>query len=243
MGDKIVAIHQPNFLPWIGYFYKIVKSDIFVFLDSVQYTKNSFINRNKVKTSQGEMWLTVPVSFSFGQLIREVRINNVVDWRKKHLKTLEINYKKAKFFYEVFEIVEEVYYSEDWMNLSEFNICLIEKIMSYLGLSCSFVRSSSLGISGKGTELLVNIVKKVGGNVYLSGFGGAKYQEEKLFKNEGISLIYYDFTHPVYEQLWGNFIPNLSIIDLLFNVGDGSASVIRNSGKVEGVLFSPFGKR
>ena len=158
-------------------------------------------------------------------------------------KTLEINYKKAKFFYRVFEIIEEVCYSQDWMNLSELNICLIEKIMSYLSLSCLFVRSSILGISGKGTELLVNIVKKVGGNVYLSGFGGAKYQEEKLFKNGGISLIYYDFTHPVYEQLWGNFIPNLSIIDLLFNVGNVSASVIRNSGKVERVLFSPFGKR
>ena len=88
MGDKIVAIHQPNFLPWIGYFYKIVKSDIFVFLDNVQYTKNSFINRNKIKTSQGEMWLTVPVSFSFGQLIRKVRINNLVDWQKKHLRRL-----------------------------------------------------------------------------------------------------------------------------------------------------------
>ncbi len=120
----IVAIHQPNFWPWIAYFYKILRCDTFVFLDNVQYTKNSFINRNKIKTSQGYIWLTVPVSFNFGQKILEVKINNNTDWRKKHLKTLELNYKKAIFFEEIYEIIKEVYYKEEWLYLIDLNIDL-----------------------------------------------------------------------------------------------------------------------
>jgi len=231
MGSRIVAIHQPNFLPWIGYFYKIAKSDIFVFLDNVQYTKNSFINRNKIKTPQSAMWLTVPVSFNFGQLINEVKINNEINWREKHIRTLEMNYKRANFFEDVFEIIKKIYYLKNWQNLSDFNISLTKTIASYLGLDKPFVKSSALGIKGKSTELLIQIVKKVGGNVYLSGFGGAKYQEEGLFKNEGIKLVYYNFTHPIYKQLWNGFIANLSIVDLLFNAGHTSIEVIRNSGK------------
>jgi hypothetical protein len=188
------------------------------------------MNRNKVKTPQGALWLTVPVSFEFGQLINEVKINNKTNWREKHLKTLEVNYKRANFFKNVFEIIKGIYYLKDWQNLSDFNISLIRAMLSYLGLNKPFVKSSTLDIQSKGTELLIQIVEKVGGDVYLSGFGGAKYQEEKLFKKEGIRLIYYDFTHPIYKQLWDDFIPNLSIIDLLFNMGPESVEIIRNSG-------------
>ncbi len=222
MDDKIVGIHQPNFLPWIGYFYKIGKSDVFVFLDNVQYAKNSFINRNKIKTPQGAAWLTVPVSFKFGQLINEVKINNETKWREKHLKTLEMNYKKANFFDDIFEIIKKIYYLRDWQNLSDFNISLIKSIVSYFGLDKSFVKSSALGVRAKSTELLIQIVKKVGSDVYLSGFGGVKYQDEGLFKKGGINLEYYNFHHPTYTQLWGRFIPNLSMIDLLFNCGPKS---------------------
>jgi len=222
----IVAIHQPNFLPWIGYFYKIAKSDIFVFLDNVQYTKNSFINRNKIKTSQDVIWLTIPISFKFGQLINEVKIDNKTDWRKKHLRTLEMNYKRSNFFKEVFELIKRIYYLKNWQNLSDFNISLIKTIISYLDLNKTLVQSSSLDIQGKNTKLLIQIVKKVDGDVYLSGFGGAKYQEETSFKNEGIELVYYNFRHPAYKQLWNDFIPNLSIIDLLFNYGKESTKII-----------------
>jgi len=222
----IVGIHQPNFLPWIGYFYKMARCDSFVFLDSVQYIKNSFINRNRIKTPQGAIWLTVPVSFEFRQLINEVKINNETNWREKHLKTLKMNYKRAKFFEDVFEIIKGIYYLKDWQNLSDFNISLIKAIVSYLYLNKPLVKSSSLNVKGKSTELLVQILKKVGGGVYLSGFGGAKYQKDKLFKNEGIKLVYYDFTHPIYRQLWSDFIPNLSIIDLLFNYGKESTKII-----------------
>lgn len=182
MGDvkrfekMIKSIHQPNFLPWIGYFYKILKCERFVFLDNVQYTKKSFINRNKIITSQGELWLTVAVFFHFGQKIFEVKIDNSFDWRKKHLKTLELNYKKAPFFVEIYSLIEEVYYKDSWENISELNIELILKICNYLNIEREFIRSSDLGIGGKSTELLVSVVKKLNGEIYLSGFGGAKYQ-------------------------------------------------------------------
>ena len=226
MNDKIVGIHQPNFLPWIGYFYKIAKSDVFVLLDNVQYAKNSFINRNKIKTSQGAAWLTVPVSFKFGQLINKVKINNETNWREKHLKTLEMNYKKAKFFEVVFNKIEQIYYSRDWGNLRNFNIELIKFAILYLRLNRKLVKASDLGVQGKGTELLIQITKKVNGDTYLSGFGGAKYQDEQLFVQEGIELKYYNFHHPKYDQCWKDFIPNLSIIDLFFNVGPESIKLL-----------------
>lgn len=224
----IVSIHQPNFLPWLGYFYKIAKSDIFVLLDNVQYTKNSFINRNMIKTPQGPKWLTVPVKTKgrFGQLIKDVEINNTVDWRKNHLHTLETNYRKARFFEMIIQDLKTIYYIDNCDNLCEFNIRLLKWILSLLKLDKRIVRASELDVEGKSTKLLIDIVKAVGGNVYLSGFGGAKYQDEELFKQSGIELQYYEFKHPVYSQLWSDFIPNLSIIDLLFNYGPTSLDII-----------------
>lgn len=229
MGNKvIVGIHQPNFLPWLGYFYKLAKCDTFVPLDNVQYTKNSFINRNRIKTPQGAMWLTVPVKIKgrFGQLIKDVEINNTVDWRKKHLGTLEANYRKARFFEPIFQSLKAIYYADDWSNLCALNIRLLEWVLSLLKLEKRLIRASDLNLEGESTRLLIGIVKAVGGKVYLSGFGGAKYQEEELFKQAGIELQYYEFSHPVYPQLWSDFIPNLSIIDLLFNYGPESLDII-----------------
>lgn len=223
---KVIAIHQPNFLPWLGYFYKILKSDIFVFLDNVQYTKNSFINRNKIKTSKGELWLTVPVSFNFGDKINEVRINNSLDWRDKHLKTLEVNYKKSYYFKEIYDLIKSTYYKKDWLYLKDLNIDLILTICEYLNLKRKFINASELGVEGRSTELLISIVKNVGGDIYLSGFGGANYQDILSFEKVGIKLIYYDFKHPIYKQLWGDFMPNLSIIDLLFNYSKQSLNII-----------------
>lgn len=223
----IVAIHQPNFLPWIGYFYKITNCDIFVLLDDVQYTKNSFINRNKIKYPQGALWLTVPVSFTFGEPIKQVAINNKNDWRKTHLKTFEMNYKKSVFFKPIFAGLERIYYLYNWERLCDFNIELITYITLYLGLNNrKIIKSSDLGVQGRGTELLINIIKKLKGDTYLSGFGGIKYQEENAFAQAEISLKYYDFNHPIYKQLWRDFIPHLSIIDLLFNVGPDSSEII-----------------
>lgn len=226
--NRIIAIHQPNFLPWLGFFYKILKSDVFVFLDNVQFSKNSYTNRVKIKTPVGEQWLTVPIFQNFGQIIKEVKINNSINWREKHLKTLEMNYKKSGFFSEVISIIEKIYYSNHWVFLSELNIDLIFAICDYLGIKNNFCLASELNITGKSTELLISIVKNLRGNVYLSGSGGINYQDEMMFEKNSISLIYSDFNHPKYTQLWSaEFIKGLSIIDLLFNYGKKSINILR----------------
>jgi len=228
MNHKVIAIHQPNFLPWIGFFYKMLKSDVFVFLDNVQFSKNSYQNRVKIKSSQGAIWLTVPVLHKFGQLTKEVKINNREQWREKHLKTLELNYKKASFFKPVFELLQEIYFKEEWELLVDFNIELIFSISKFLEIETEMIRASSLNVSGKSTDLLINIAKELNASIYLSGKGGANYQDEEKFRANGIELKYSDFTHPVYPQLWGEFIEGLSIIDLLFNCGEKSLGYIRN---------------
>lgn len=228
-----VAIHQPNFIPWLGYFYKIVRCDIFVLLDNVQYTKNSYINRNRIKTPQGAIWLTVPVRYQFGDSINQVQINNSTDWRRTHLKTLELNYRKTAFFQDVFPDVQRLYLQKDWQNLCEFNIALIEYVLSYLGLEKKLIRSSDLKTEGKSTERLVDIVRKLGGDSYLCGFGAVNYQEETIFHDAGIELIHSEFVHPKYPQVWKEFIPNLSIIDLLFNSGRKSFGILTNSSGEE----------
>jgi len=222
----IVAIHQPNFLPWIGYFYKMYKSDIFVFLDNVQFSKNSYQNRVKIKTSQGAQWLTLPVFHKFGQLTKDVRINNNEKWKEKHLKTIELNYKKAPYFNQIYDLLVKVYTNNKWELMTDFNIELITAICNFLDIKTKTIRASSLNTSGSATELLIDIVKKVGGDIYLSGKGGMKYQDENRFKEESITLIYTNFKHPVYPQLWGEFIEGLSIIDLLFNCGEESIYII-----------------
>jgi hypothetical protein len=204
----------------------MAKCNIFIFLDNVQFSKNSFQNRVKIKTPQGTQWLTVPVHFRFGQLTYEVKIDNQTNWREKHLKTFEMNYKRAPFFDEVYFLLKDIYLKAKWTSLVDFNIELIMKICGYLDIKPNITMASTLGVEGKATELLIGLIKKVGGNIYLSGTGGMKYQDEERFKEEGIELVYSDFVHPIYPQLWGDFIGGLSIIDLLFNMGGESRRIL-----------------
>lgn len=224
----IVGIHQPNYLPWLGYFYKVARSDIFVFLDNVQYSKNSIINRNKIKTPQGAAWLAVGVLTKgrFGQLIKEVEINNDTSWGNTHEKSISQNYSKTPYFKKYKVSLEDVYHRR-WGKLVDLNEALIKLNCDLLGIKgVRFIRASELNVSGQSTELLINICKAVSADTYLSGFGGKKYMDGKAFEQAGISLRYYGFEHPTYNQLWGEFIPNLSIIDLLFNVGEKSLEML-----------------
>ncbi len=215
----IASIHQPNYLPWLGYFHKIANSDIFIFLDNVPYSKNNFINRNKIKTQHGETWMTVSVLTKgyYGQLINEVKINNKIPWSKIHWKTIEANYSRAAYFKDYKHLFESIY-EKKWESLASLNETLIKLICDILGINnIKFIRASELNVSGKNTELLINICKAVGADTYFSGSGGKKYLDEGMFEKEGMILKYSEFQQPVYNQLWGDFIPNLSVIDLIFN--------------------------
>ena len=218
----IIAIHQPQYLPWLGYFDKFEKADIFCYLDNVQFKKNEWQNRNRIKSAQGWQWITVPVQYRFPQIINTVEINNAVDWKRKHLQAIITNYSKAPFFKEYIGLFEETY-SKEWEYLSQLNVYLIEKIREILALNRKqTVLASDLNLSEDPTDRLIDICKALGGDTYLSGKDGAKYMELERFSERGIKVIFQDFTHPGYSQLFGEFQSNLSIVDLLFNCGPES---------------------
>lgn len=216
----IVAVHQPNYIPWGGYFYKIYKSDIFVILDDVQYVKRGYINRNKIKTHNGNIWLTVPVRFAGTSRcgINEVFINNESNWKENHLQNIEINYKKCRFFNEYFPEFKSIIL-KDWVKLADLNIALIKSICQMLGIRTEIMLSSQMKVEGSSTERIVNICKELGADAYLSGKGGAKYQDENLYRQNGIELVYSDYREKPYKQMWGDFSKGISIIDYMLNCG------------------------
>ena len=206
-----------------------MQADVFCYLDNVQYKKNEWQNRNRIKTAQKWQWLTVPVCYRFPQKITEVEINNRHKWKKKHLQALVTNYSKAPFFDNYFSALAECY-ARDWKWLSELNVFLIELIRSFLGLQQKpTVLASSLALRNDPTDRLIDICKAVGADTYLSGQDGASYMDLDRFEANDIQIIFQKFNHPVYPQLYDEFQSHLSVIDLLFNCGPQSLEIIRKA--------------
>ena len=217
----ICSVHQPNFIPYLGFFDKVKKSDVFVVYDTAQYSKNDFHNRNRIKTPQGAQWLTLPVSLHLGDRIQDVATAPIESYRDKHLKTIIGAYKKAPFFADIFPLIENVY-RQPVSHMVDITIPLLTVIIERLAPHCRIVLASELScdLNLRSTEALVEIIKKVGADTYLSGPGARDYLEEPLFGAIGARVEWQDFHHPVYPQLWGGeFVPNLSVIDALFMLG------------------------
>ncbi|MBU4334094.1 MAG: WbqC family protein [Candidatus Omnitrophica bacterium] len=226
----IVSIHQPQYLPWLGYFDKIIRSDVFVLLDNVQFKKNDWQNRNKIKTSQGAQWITVPIIHDFGQSISDTQTNNTVNWKEEHLKTLTINYSKSKYFKKYISLFEEAY-TQEWEFLSDINIYLIKKLAKVLCIDTKIVRSSDYDTTDERTIRLVDLCKTFNADTYLSGIDGNKYMDFEIFKQNNINIVTQEYNHPVYSQLFckkdkNAFEPNMSIVDLIFNCGEKSKDII-----------------
>lgn len=222
----IVAVHQPQYLPWLGYFDKIRIADVFCYLDNVQYRKNEWQNRNRIKTAQNWQWLTVPVHYRFPQKINEVEINNSVNWKKKHLQALITNYSKAPYFKDYITPLEDLF-TKDWELLSEFNIGLLERLREFLNLHDKpAIPASSMVLRDDPTERLIDICKTVGADTYLAGQDGRTYMDLERFRANGITVITQEFKHPVYPQLYDEFQSHMSIVDLLFNCGPESIKII-----------------
>ncbi len=222
----IVAVHQPQYLPWLGYFDKIRIADVFCYLDNVQYKKNEWQNRNRIKTAQNWQWLTVPVHYRFPQKINEVEINNSVNWKKKHLQALITNYSKAPYFKDYITPLEDLF-TKDWELLSEFNIGLLERLREFLNLHDKpAIPASSMVLRDDPTERLIDICKAVGADTYLAGQDGRTYMDLERFRANGITVITQEFKHPVYPQLYDEFQSHMSIVDLLFNCGPESIKII-----------------
>lgn len=227
----VISIHQPQYLPWLGYFDKIERADVFVFLDDVQFKKNEWQNRNKIKTARGWQWITVPVIHRFPQEVRQVKINNAINWRKQHLASLMMNYQKAAHFDDYIDFFKNLY-SREWEYLSELNIYIIKNLLKILGIKTKLVKSSALKLAGKSTEHLVNISKRLGASGYISGEGGRSYLELDKFKRQGIEVFFQDLKCPQYRQLYcqgQGFLENLSIVDLLLNEGKESLSFLKRA--------------
>jgi len=228
---KIVAIHQPNFIPWLGYFHKIAQSNIFVLLDTVAYSKGSFTNRNRIKTPQGGQWLTLPVTKpSHSNLqIKDVQLSQPAFVLPKMLRTIQMNYSKAPYFDKYFPQFE-IILTQPYNNMTTVNISIIEWLVKSFSIQTSLIKSSKLAVSTiEPTQRLIEICKRLDGNIYYSGKGGNNYQQHRKFKEENIEVILTDFKHPVYPQLWGDFVPNLSALDYLFNVGPAAKDFFSTS--------------
>lgn len=224
----IVAVHQPNYLPWLGYFAKMARADIFVFLDDVQFSKGSYTNRVQVARDGKAVWMTVPVRHALGTSICDVEIARP-DWSRSHADFLKQSYRKARHFDEVWRELEA------WLEnasgrLSAINASIIMKIASRLGLKAKMLEASRLNIEGNAPDQrLAAIAATVApGGVYLSGGGGANYQSEDAFSAQGIKLRYSDFQPLPYDCGGTTFIPGLSIVDALFHHGfEATAELIR----------------
>jgi len=227
-----VAIHQPNYVPWMGYFYKIASSDIFVFLDDVQFSKNSYTNRVQVFGEDEKIrWLTIPVSTHLGQPINEV-LPVSIDWKSKHIDSLYGLYSKTENFNCVWDDIKKLYNDVDPSNsISYINSVLIIKISGILGIQTDFQFSSNLNAKGVGEDRLISIVSSVSSNgIYLSGSGGRKYQNQESFINAGLGLEYANFSHPYYHQWSLSFQPGLSIFDSIFHLGWSKTSELLGVG-------------
>lgn len=224
-----IGILQPGYLPWLGFFEQLYRSDVFVLYDDVQYDKGSWRNRNRIKTAHGIQWLTVPVLFKLHEapLIYEVKIDNTINWRKKHLRAIQLNYAKAPYYKKYLDIFTEVY-SKEWEYLVELDSYLIFQLARCLGMEKKrIVRSSALDIQGNTLERLVRICQYFQADVFYEGAAGRNYIDKQYFEGHGITVQYQDYQHPVYQQLYGEFVPYLSVIDLLFNQGEESLSILK----------------
>lgn len=222
-----LVIHQPNFLPYVGFFHKLSLADTFVMLDNTQYDKK-FTNRNKMKIPDGWSWLTIPINKEHKFFPnRLVEINNKENWKHIHWKKITRSYINSNFFKRNYESFFEEIYNKEWKFLFELNSELLYQVIDWLGLKIKIIKESELNVKGNSTERLVNICKELGAEIYVSGIGGKQYMNEKLFQKNNITIEYQKFQCPIYPQIFGgDFIPNLSIIDLLFHNGPESLSIL-----------------
>ena len=226
----IVSIHQPNYLPWLGYFDKIAKSDIFVIFDDVQYPrgkKGFFGNRNQIKTNNGKMWLTVPVlGKSEFKNFNEIEIN-YNGWNEKHIQNIYNFYKKTPYFNKYFDNIKSILIKE-YSNLSELSTTLILYFMEVLEIDTKVMYSSEFKTDKNGGDKIIYILEELNATEYISGSGpgSLRYINERGFSDRNIKLIWQEYKHPEYTQLYGEFISHLSVIDLLFISGDKSKKVM-----------------
>lgn len=214
----ICSIHQPDYIPWLGLYYKMAHSDVFVYLDDAQYSNEADHNVNTIKTSNGAFRLKVPVEQHLGDLICNVRTRDELKWKDKHLKTLQMNYSKAKYFNDIFPGFSEVI-RKDYESIAQLNMAINEFVCKGFGIHPKILKSSDMNISSVREDRVIDICKYVGADEYLSGNGARAYQKEENFNKNGLKLTYISYKPIEYKQLWKEFLPCMSVVDYIFNCG------------------------
>jgi len=237
----ILTAHQPTYLPWLGLFHKIAISDEYCFFDDVQYLVRDWNNRNKIKTANGDIWLTVPV-LNKGYLdkkIREIEINNSLNWRDKHWKSIYLSYKKAPYFNLYSDFFEDVY-KKDWLYVTDLCEYMMKWLLKELKINVKYYKASELNFEGYKSSLVLDMCKNLNADTYIFGKLGADYVDVESFTKENVNIYIQEYKHPEYNQLWGGFKSNMSIIDLLFNMGPNSLDILMQNNITKEELNNMF---
>ncbi len=224
----IISIHQPQYLPWAGYLDKIDQADIFILLDTVQFKKSEWQNRNRFKTAQGPSWVTVPVIHDFGQLLSEVVIDpHQESWSRKHQQALRTHYGSAPHYSWVTEYLDRIW-EKGWERLAPLNRATLEVFMELMGIDTPLLWASEMDPAPEHPdERLISLCRQTGADTYLAGSAGPEYMEMERWHGSGIEVCIHDFTHPVYTQPFGDFLPAMSTVDLLCNCGPDALALMR----------------
>ncbi|TKB63071.1 MAG: hypothetical protein E8D48_07265 [Nitrospira sp.] len=223
-----VTIHQPQFLPWLGYLDKIDQADLFIMLDTVQFKKNEWQNRNRIRTAKGWQWLTVPVLQHFGQRIDEVLMNQTVTWKAQHLRALDMHYARAPYRNRYLAQLREIY-SAPWNKLSDLNKATVQWLLEAFGITTLVHHASDYAARDEPTDRLIDLCQVVGATEYLAGPGAEHYMDKPRFESSGVRLDIQVFQHPIYRQVYEPFEPNLSALDLLLMEGPDALTILRQT--------------
>ena len=223
----ILTAHQPAYLPWLGLFHKILLSERFCVFDGVQYQPDDFNNRNRIKTGMGPIWLSVPVDAKnrLNRLICDIKIipNG---WNKKHIRSIRYSYQKAPFFNDYIEALEDYLLTKEHVFLADLNIGMLEMFLGLLAIDVPVVRATDFAFAGQKSDLVLDMCKKLGATEFIFGEQGRNYADVDAFTRSGIRAYFQSYKHPTYPQINGPFVPYMSVLDLLFNVGPSSRKVI-----------------
>lgn len=241
----ILTAHQPVYLPWMGLFHKIALADTYVSFNQVQYLPKDWNNRNKIKTANGVIWLTVPVLKSGHRKKRltEIKINNDFPWARKHWKSILQNYSKAPYFKSYADFFEDIYLKKSWEYLCELNDYMLRWFLETLSIRIKFADAREYNFEGEKSELVLDMCLKLNAKLYIFGALGRDYAETKNFQKKNISVYFQDYNHPHYPQLHGNIQTHLSVVDWLFNCGQNSLEIIMSGNVNKDDLERRYGLR
>jgi hypothetical protein len=227
-----IAIHQPQYLPWLGYFDKLDSADVFILLDTVQFKKHEWQNRNRIRTKEGWQWLTVPIIDRFPEPLGQVEISASVDWQRKHAQSLHLNYGRAPHWDPLGPTLLALL-RRPWRRLCDLNVAIIALLCDHLGVTTRCVLASTLTAREEPTDRLIDLCRAMGGTEYLAGQGGSGYMDMGRFVEAGIAVSAQAYRHPEYPQRYTPFVSHLSVVDLVFNCGPESVAILRSGREWE----------